>query len=219
MPLTSRRPQAFSKRERLALFVLIFLLILVEAAGFFSDDLFAPPRRDTSPILVFDTIRVYKETALNEPLESAVHRPVRDKRITSKTNSAPFTIALNETDTFAWEALPGIGPTYARRILKYRALLGGYAYKEQLGEVYGLDTSGRWFDQVLEDGAALDSLRLNQDTVTRFYRHPYVRPAIAWEWVRYRERTGGFKNLDEVRGGYLMTDSIFRKIAPYLALQ
>jgi len=97
--------------------------------------------------------------------------------------------------------------------------LGGYAEKAQLNEVYGLDTSQSWYGLVIQDFSELDSLRINTDTVTRLYRHPYIHPKLAWEWIRYREKVGKIKSLEEVRGGYLMTDSLFRKIAPYLSLQ
>ena len=142
--------------------------------------------------------------------------PPKRNRTTEKRRPS---VKLNETDTLAWEALPGIGPVYARRILKFKNLLGGYAEKNQLGEVYGLDTTETWYGLVQEDNAPLDSLRLNSDTVSVFWKHPYVHPKLAWEWIRYREKIGPFESLEEVREGYLMTDSLFRKIAPYLSLQ
>ncbi len=233
MPLHTRRVQSFSKRERLALLTLMALLLIVEGAGYFSKSIFAPQRRDEHRLVIYDTIRVAEGAA------KGTHRPERDpfknkpgsnglsanatrsmaEDRTRDSKREVFRVLLNETDTFAWEALPGIGPAFSRRILKYRALLGGYAAKEQLGEVYGIDTTGIWFDRVIEDRAPLDSLYLNRDTISRFWRHPYIAPAMAAEWVRYRERVGGFTNVEEVRDGYLMTDSIFRKIVPYLSVQ
>ncbi len=218
MPLKYRRPQGFSRRERQALFALIFLLILVEAFGYLSRSLSPPPRRDVQRHVIYDTIRVQAHA------RAADHPPAREENTKSRERkgsaySKPFTVLLNETDTFAWEALPGIGPTFARRILKYRSLLGGYAEKEQLGEVYGIDTAQVWYERVREDDAPLDSLFLNRDTIVRFWRHPYVSPPIAREWVRYRDRVGKFTRVEEVRKGYLMTDSIFYKIAPYLSVQ
>lgn len=233
MPFKPRRVQSFSRRERLALLTLIALLLIVEGIGYFSDFLFAPQRRDVQHLIIYDTVTVVQHTG------KVANRPARDpeknkyRTPTQKTSSRTFSdygsskpakhevfkVLLNETDTFAWEALPGIGPAFSRRILKYRSLLGGYASKEQLGEVYGIDTTGIWFDRVLEDDAPLDSLYLNRDTIARFWRHPYVSPSLAREWVRYRERVGAFKTTEEVRDGYLMTDSIFRKIVPYLSVQ
>ena len=46
-------------------------------------------------------------------------------------------VELNSCDSAALVALNGIGASYAKRILKYRTMLGGYISVEQLKEVYG----------------------------------------------------------------------------------
>lgn len=48
-------------------------------------------------------------------------------------------IDLNSADTLALQQVPGIGPSFARRIVKYRDLLGGYYTVLQLQEVYGME--------------------------------------------------------------------------------
>ena len=46
---------------------------------------------------------------------------------------------LNAADSAALDALPGIGPYFAKRILAYRAELGGFSYPEQLMDIYHFD--------------------------------------------------------------------------------
>ena len=46
---------------------------------------------------------------------------------------------LNRADSAALDALPGIGPYYAARIINYRDELGGYSYPEQLMDIYRFD--------------------------------------------------------------------------------
>lgn len=48
-------------------------------------------------------------------------------------------VELNSADTTALKMVPGIGSVFAKRIIKYRDLLGGFYSVEQLGEVYGID--------------------------------------------------------------------------------
>ena len=48
-------------------------------------------------------------------------------------------VDLNSADSITLLTLYGIGPSFARRIIKYRNLLGGFYNKSQLLEVYGFD--------------------------------------------------------------------------------
>lgn len=46
---------------------------------------------------------------------------------------------INRADSAAFDALPGIGPYFAAKIVEYRARLGGYSYPEQLMDIYHFD--------------------------------------------------------------------------------
>ncbi len=48
-------------------------------------------------------------------------------------------VDLNTADSVTLLSLYGIGPSFAKRIMKYRNLLGGFYNKTQLLEVYGFD--------------------------------------------------------------------------------
>ena len=48
-------------------------------------------------------------------------------------------VDLNRADSAALDDLPGIGAWYAKRILAYRAELGGYSFPEQLLDIYRFD--------------------------------------------------------------------------------
>ena len=88
---------------------------------------------------------------------------------------------LNRADSAALDALPGIGPYYAARIISYRDELGGYSYPEQLMDIYRFDREkyDALSDLVFCSRPApyalwslpADSLRL----------HPYIR---SWQTAR-----------------------------------
>ena len=46
---------------------------------------------------------------------------------------------LNEADSAAFDALPGIGGWFASKIIEHRNALGGFSYKEQLMDIYRFD--------------------------------------------------------------------------------
>ena len=49
-------------------------------------------------------------------------------------------VDINLADTLAFEQLPGIGKYFAKRICRFRNLLGGFYSKKQILEVYQMDS-------------------------------------------------------------------------------
>ncbi len=85
-------------------------------------------------------------------------------------------LEVNAADSAAWCALPGIGPAFAKRILKYRSMLGGFARIEQLKEVYGLDEE-RYQKIAAYLTVNADSIRkimVNTADFKILARHPYI---------------------------------------------
>ena len=99
---------------------------------------------------------------------------------------------LNLADSAAFDALPGIGGWFARKMVEHRKALGGYSYKEQLLDIYNF-TEEKY--KTLEDLITVspeymtpyplwtlpaDSLR----------RHPYIKDyETARSIVLYRENS------------------------------
>jgi competence protein ComEA len=128
-----------------------------------------------------------------------------------KAERQPEIIELNDADSSEMETLPGIGPVFARRIVKYRDLLGGYVNTGQLLEVYGMDT-------IRVDTSLVKRLSLNQASFKQLVRHPYFPYETVKVLMKYRDSHERFDSIGEI----LLVDGIpeqtFRKIIPYLAL-
>lgn len=85
-------------------------------------------------------------------------------------------VDLNTADSADFDALPGIGGWFARKMIEHREALGGYSYKEQL-----LDISR--FDQEKFDGLK-DLITVSPEFVTAYplwslpadslRKHPYI---------------------------------------------
>ncbi|MEZ5046082.1 MAG: helix-hairpin-helix domain-containing protein [Chitinophagaceae bacterium] len=131
-------------------------------------------------------------------------------------------IELNTADTSQLKKLPMIGDKLSQNIVQYRKQLGGFAYTEQLLEVYGIspETFEKIKDQVYVNKHAIQKLNLNAATYQELNMHPYLKGALAKAIADYRKQHGyQINRLDELKEIELVDEKIFRKIAPYLTLQ
>lgn len=84
-------------------------------------------------------------------------------------------IELNTADSAALEALPGIGPYYANKILRYRERLGGFHSVRQLKEVnmayFNVDSATHLFTV---NPALIIKQTLDTMSFKAVLRHPYL---------------------------------------------
>ncbi len=126
---------------------------------------------------------------------------------------------INLSDTLQLMRVPGIGTTFANRIVKYRDLLGGYQDVSQLRELYGM-TDERYLSLVSWFKTEDDTLRQIEVNVAPFgelLRHPYLSLEQTKIIVNMRERKGHISSLDEFALYDLFSDSIRIKLEPYLS--
>ncbi len=130
----------------------------------------------------------------------------------------PLVFELNSADSLDLVQLYNIGPTIARHILKYRSLLGGYYCKEQLHEVYGIDST-RYADiapHLTVNSALVTRLDLNTATIDQLKRHPYLDYYQAKAIVRMREEKGAFNQVSDILNIPIIDTETFKHIEPYL---
>jgi len=128
------------------------------------------------------------------------------------------TLPLNGSDTFQFTLLPGIGPVYARRICKYRNLLGGFVATSQLTEVYGLDTL---MVQQLDPYLVVDSLlvrkiNLNAASFGELVRHPYINAYQVRALLNYRRFRGKISHPMELAKNNILDSITYKKMEPYI---
>jgi DNA uptake protein ComE-like DNA-binding protein len=132
-----------------------------------------------------------------------------------------FVLSINTADTLDLQRLPGIGPVFSRRICSYRTLLGGYANKEQLLEVYGMDSS-RFLslqEYIFIDTSLIERININQSLLKPLMRHPYIDFALAKMIVTERGKNGKYNSLEDVRKRLHLPENTFLKITPYIGFK
>ena len=131
--------------------------------------------------------------------------------------SQDWKININEADSVAWVALPGIGPGFSKRILSFRERLGGFASAEQLKEVYGIDTL--WVKQhvlkLLVGKGVYRPLYVNR-AIWNEFRHPYLPYSQAKVVLNYRKQHGVIVDFETLVQIKLIDPLVWERLRPYL---
>ncbi len=132
----------------------------------------------------------------------------------------PTTININTADSVLYEKLPGIGPVLARRIIRYRMLLGGYYSPEQIREVYGVTDSLflRIGERLEADTTNIKKINLNTSEEKELARHPYIGKYAAAGIAKYRTHVGKILNINELLVNGLIPKDRFDKLKYYVSL-
>jgi len=124
---------------------------------------------------------------------------------------------VNASDVSDWEALPGIGPYYAKIITNFRDKLGGFTQIEQVGETWRLpDSTFQKVKPYLRLSPLKHQIDINTANEERLKSHPYIDWRQAKLIVNYRAQHGQYIELSELKN-ILAFDSVWiEKIIPYL---
>ena len=125
-------------------------------------------------------------------------------------------LELNSADSLHLLEIPGIGPVFASRIIRYRNLLGGYYAVDQLREVYGMREENfiavaQYF---MADPSALKTFNINFSTMKDLGRHPYIGFRTARKIFNLRDRIGKFSSADDL-SQVVASDSL-KRLIPYV---
>jgi DNA uptake protein ComE-like DNA-binding protein len=128
-------------------------------------------------------------------------------------------IELNASDTAQLIKIPGIGVSFAKRIVGYRTILGGYYRKEQLQEVYGMYEE--LYLQIVPylqiNSEAIARIEANTASIDKLKSHPYLNFYQAKAIVEMRKKKGKLGSIDELAMLEEFTEKDIERIRPYLA--
>jgi len=130
-------------------------------------------------------------------------QPEQTKIISNKSpevKAEPEIVNINTADSLQLINLPQLGPWFSHRILKYRSILGGFADKSQLLEVYGMDKE-RYsaFESYIEiDTTNIEKLNINFADFKTVVRHPYFSYPFTKSVFNHRDRKGMIKDFEQL---------------------
>ena len=172
-----------------------------------------------------DLLKMYSISDLDyERLYDFILLPEKDtlrgKQIVQQI-SEDLKVEINSADTSDLIKLRGIGPSYAKRIIKYRNLLGGYFQKGQLLEVYGMDTTryNGFIDNVELNNGLVQKMDLNAVEFKSLLKHPYVEYYIVKSIFNFKDKHGRFDSVSELKNVPLIYDELYEKLRHYLTVK
>jgi DNA uptake protein ComE-like DNA-binding protein len=153
-------------------------------------------------------------------------RPSAENRTENRQNDFPRTeklaegetIFLSTTDAAEWQKIPGIGSTFADRIVRYKNRLGGFSSVYQLREVNGIDDE--LFARVspfIEHNTNIKKLQINRLEFRELLAHPYLEYEQVQVIMNLRRRTGNISSIEELAMLSEFSNTDIERLRAYLA--
>jgi competence protein ComEA len=165
---------------------------------------------------MYKKILPYVKIANQPNSASTKYIPFEKKEYVKK---APVVVDINKADSAQLDEIKGIGGAFANRILKYRERLGGFYKKEQLMEVYGLDSTkyAEIEGQVSVSAVPLKMININTATFNDLKTSPYLSYKQINAIIQYRKQHGNYSNPSDLRKIVILNQQLIDKITPYIS--
>jgi competence protein ComEA len=131
------------------------------------------------------------------------------------------TLDLNTADTTSLMQIKGIGRGYARAIVRFRALAGGYVDKQQLLELpHMTEEKYKSIESFFSvDKSLVQQINVNIASVDRLKAHPYLNFYQAKALYELRRKKGKLRNIEELKQIEEFDHQTINKIQPYLKFE
>lgn len=236
----------FSRRDRIAAIVLVFLIVAV----FFSPRLFSafathqPDNTDTNWATAIKRLEIKDSSSDNNHFAANDDegRPEYEKpgiNYPSKTKPTLFYFDPNTITSEDWKKL-GIREKTIHTIQNYLSKGGHFRKPADVQRIYGLfpdeyeriapyiriseetkvnETPVAENKPVRPSGPHYTVIEINTADTTAFITLPGIGSKLSARIVNFREKLGGFYSVNQVGETYGLPDSTFQKIKPYLKLE
>jgi DNA uptake protein ComE-like DNA-binding protein len=130
-------------------------------------------------------------------------------------------VDINQADSASLDALPGISPKLAGRMIRFRQLFGGFVSVSQVKDMPGFfaDSYETLTKKARAGSVSIKPLNLNYCT----FKELLLLPGMNYERVKailtHRERNGFFRKTEDLVTLNLAEPELYLKIAPYIEVK
>lgn len=139
-----------------------------------------------------------------------------------KPSYAELKIEVNSASSEDFEKLYGIGKVLSKRIVEFRAKLGGFHSIEQIKHVWGIEDSvyQNFKKNLTIKPAKISKLNINTATYEELTVNPYFFSTVAKQIIGYRTKVKPFESVEDVQKLYYVKDhpEHYEKMLPYVAV-
>jgi len=232
----------FSRRERQAILLLIVLLagiflgkfifsssqpdsitelepvIQEEALPKASPDSFKSESRSSQKYYKPPQTNTEKKRTYYQQEEKTPERPPQKQFPKVEKLAEGTIIELNTADSSLLKKIPGIGSSFAKRIISYKNILGGYHRVEQLQEVYGMYEE--LYEQIVPyieiNPNEISRIAINSSSLDKLRAHPYLNFYQAKAIIEMRKKKGKLEKVEELKLLEEFSEEDIARVLPYL---
>lgn len=167
---------------------------------------------------LYEKLEPYIELPENKS-EYELQKSYQENKEYTKPTTVKVEVDIATADSAELTKIRGIGPAFASRIVKYRNRLGGFYKKEQLMEVWGLDSAKyeQIKDQTIITSENLKKINVNTCTFDEFRNFPYLSYKQMNAIINYRIQHGNYKSPEDLSKIAILNADLIQKIAPYIS--
>lgn len=154
------------------------------------------------------------------PKPKSENRPTKAGQPAWEKRPAPQVVDINQADSAALDALPGIGPRTAAEIIKFRNSVFFIHSLDQVAELWcvrpeNFEKMKPWL-QIASDLSQQPHLHINTASVKELAAHRFIRFKEARQIVNYRAQHGNFTSQADLEKMLGIPNDFWPRLMPYL---
>ena len=222
----------FSKKERIAVVILLFLIAAFIAAPYLADTEKQKPVIDNA--LQERLLKLNQDSSFSDSTKnkSAI---INSDSLLDKTEL--FVFDPNTIDSLQWKKL-GLNNKIIATILNYRNKGGKFRVAEDIRKIWGLQKNDAdrlipfiQIQSVVDNYSFNHSknnlskqktintpIDINTASAEELMQLPGMNHSLPYRIINYREKLGSFVDLQQIKTVYGMTDSVYQMILPFFKI-
>ena len=226
---------SFSKKETVAAIILVLLIGGFIALPYFYKSNISKPIVDKH--LQDQVAKIQSNNATNDSSDEGLSRNFQPSNTIIETKFELFEFDPNTLDVAGWKRL-GLRDKTINTIVNYRSKGGKFRKPEDISKIWGLRPmdaeriipyakinspqttyAKSSYNNYSVPTKTVNIVDINLASPEEMKGIPGIENGLQYRIIKFREKLGGFVNINQVKETYGMNDTAFQLMQPYLKLE